>query len=156
MRLLAVALPHLPAILNGLDALGSRGLTGLLLLAPDAPLVPGVALGQIDVQPLGGGDEQLYEITAPRRIGPDRMVFGLIGDSFVVATDEEMARRAADLDTESLDEDAGGAVRVPVADLLQLEGDDVRPFTEVFEPLEATISADPGATVATARLDLRD
>jgi hypothetical protein len=149
--------PHLPAILNGLDALGSRGLTGLLLLAPDAPLVPGVALGQIDVQPLGGGDdEELYEITAPPRIGPDRMVFGLIGDSFVVATDEEMARHAADLETESLDEDAAGAVRVPVAELLQLEGDDVRPFAEVFEPLEATISADPGATIATARLDLRD
>ena len=149
--------PHLPAILNGLDALGPRGLTGLLLLAPDAPLVPGMALGQIDVQPLGGGDdEELYEITAPPRIGPDRMVFGLIEDSFVVATDEEMARRATDLDTEPLDEDAAGAVRVPLADLLHLEGDDVRPFAEVFEPLEATISADPGATVATARLDLRD
>ena len=84
------------------------------------------------------------------------MVFGLIGDSFVVATDEETARRAAELDTESLDEDAAGAVRVPVADLLQLEGDDALPFSEVFEALEATISADPGATVATARLNLRD
>lgn len=44
----------------------------------------------------------------------------------------------------------------PSADLLQLEGDDAQPFTKVFGAPEATISADPGATVATARLDLRD
>ncbi len=149
--------PYLPAILNGLDGLGTGGLTALLLLAPDAPLVPGVALGQIDVQPLGGGDdEELYEITSPPRVGPDRMVFGLIGDAFVVATDEEMARRAADLDATSLDDDAAGAVRAPLSALLGLDGDDAQAFDEVFDDLLATISADPAATVATARLKLRD
>ena len=149
--------PYLPAILDGLDGLGTGGLTALLLLAPDAPLVPGFSLGQIDVQPIGGsGDEELYEITSPPRAGPDRMVFGLIGDSFVVATDEEMARRAADVDTVSLDEDAAGAIRAPLATLLRLGGDDAKAYGEVFEDLVATISADPGATVATARLKLRD
>ncbi len=149
--------PYLPAILNGLDGLGTGGLTALLLFAPDAPLVPGAILGQIDVDPLGGeDDEQLYEVKSPPRGGPDRMVFGLIGDAFVVATDEEMARRAAELDTESLDEDAAGAVRVPVADLLGLEGAETKAFVEVFDDLVATISADPDATVASARLELRD
>lgn len=129
-----------------------------MLLAPDAPLVPGAALAQIDVQPLGGGDdeEELYEITSPPRAGPDRIVFGLIGDSFVVATDEEMARRAVDLDTESLDEEAAGAVRGSGADLLGFEGAEGEAFDEVFEDLVATISAEPDATVATARLELRD
>ena len=84
------------------------------------------------------------------------MVFGLVGDAFVVATDEEMARRGAELDTEELDEDAAGAVRVPVADLLQLEGAEGEAFAEVFDDLVATISADPDATVASARLKLRD
>lgn len=59
----------------------------------------------------GGEDQQLFEVTAPPGLGPDRMVFGLIGDAFVVAPDEEMARRAAGLETGSLDEDAAGAVR---------------------------------------------
>ncbi len=149
--------PYLPAILNGLDGLGTGGLTALLLLAPDAPLVPGVALGQIEIQTLGGsGDEDLYEVTSPPRAGPDRMVFGLIGESFVVATDEEMARRAADVDTSSLDEDAAGAVRAPLAALLGLRNEEAEAYAEVFEDLVATISADPGATIATARADLRD
>ena len=149
--------PYLPAILNGLDGLGTGGLTALLLLAPDAPLVPGAVLGQIDVNPLGDDDrEQLFEVTGPPGPGPDRMVFGLVGDAFVVATDEEMARRGAELDTEELDEDAAGAVRVPVADLLQLEGAEGEAFAEVFDDLVATISADPDATVASAWLKLRD
>jgi hypothetical protein len=84
------------------------------------------------------------------------MVFGLIGDAFVVATDEEMARRAAGLETGSLDEDAAGAVRVPVADLLGLEGAEAEALAEVFDDLVATISAEPEATVATARAELRD
>jgi hypothetical protein len=84
------------------------------------------------------------------------MVFGLIGDAFVVATDEEMARRAAELDTATLDEGAAGAVRIPGADLLGLEGAEGEAFAKAFDDLVATISADRDATVATARLELRD
>ena len=67
-----------------------------------------------------------------------------------------MARRAADLDTEELDEDAAGAIRVSGADLLGLEGAEGEAFARVFDDLVATISADPDATVASARLELRD
>jgi hypothetical protein len=150
--------PYLPAILNGLQGLGNGGLVGPLLLAPGAPLVPGTVLGQIGVQPLGseGGDE-LYEITSPPAPGPDRMVFGLIGDDFVVATDAEMARRAASLDAETLDDDAAGAVRIPVHELLLRQGGpDSEAFADVLGDLLATISADSEATVAAARLELRD
>src|SRR5919107_1004374 len=60
--------PHLPRILSAMQGLGSEGLLGLLLVAPDAPLTPGALgdLAQIVVDPLRGGDarpeEDLYEL----------------------------------------------------------------------------------------------
>jgi hypothetical protein len=90
--------PRLPPILRALQGLGNRGLIALLLFAPDAPLVPGALpalIGDIAVRPLGArsGDEQLYEITGldEESEGPEfavpSVVFGMIGDRFVVATD---------------------------------------------------------------------
>jgi hypothetical protein len=57
--------PDLPGILAGLQGLGTTGLTGLLFVAPDAPLTPSAfgLLVAIEVHRLaGGGAEQLYEI----------------------------------------------------------------------------------------------
>ena len=76
----------------------------------------------------------------------------------MVASDEEMARRAAAAETEELDEEAASAIRVPVAALLRREdaGRVEKALAEVFRDLVATISADPAATVATAKLEVRD
>ena len=113
--------PRLPPILRGLQGLGNRGLVALLLFAPDAPLVPGALpalVGDIAVRPLGGasGDEQLYEITGLQDDDENRdfavpsVVFGMIGDRFVVATDAERARAAAQMEVSDVD-DARGAAR---------------------------------------------
>jgi hypothetical protein len=68
-----------------------------------------------------------------------------------------MARRAASLQTETLEDDAAGAVGIPVRELLLSQGGrDAKAFADLFENLVATISADPEATVATARLEIRD
>ena len=86
------------------------------------------------------------------------VVFGLIGDAFVVASDTEMARRAAELETETLDREAGRALRIPVRELLLRERDDATAtaLAEVFDDLVASISAEPKATSAEARLGIRD
>jgi hypothetical protein len=111
--------PRLPGILRGLRGLGDGGLIALLLFAPDAPLVPG-ALGAlaaaIEVVPLGRGDddERLFRIDGlaepgpdgePGFAGPDEVVFGMIGDRFVVASDERGAREAAGMEVDGI----GGA-----------------------------------------------
>ena len=167
-RLLPRLRPHLPAILSGLQGLGDEGLLGLLLIAPDAPLTPGALLAQIGVRPVGGGDEEelLYEISGLRddvrdpvaQAGPDSLVFGLIGDAFVVASDRAMARRAAAVETETLDREAGSAIRVPLDRLLAArEGDDVGvALAKVLGVLTATVSAEPQATSARAELTLRE
>jgi hypothetical protein len=115
--------PRLPRILRALHGLSGEGLMGLLMLAPDAPLAPGLMLLQVGVQPLGGGgpEEQLYEVNGLREsdtgeevfAGPDRVVFGMIGDDFVVGSDRQAARDAAALDTEPASEQAASALRVP-------------------------------------------
>lgn len=160
--------PYLPGILSGMQGLGDAGLTALLLLAPDAPLVPGLPLAQIEVAPSGGAKagEELYEIGGLRddednpaaQAGPDRVVFGLIGDAFVVASDEAMARRAAEAKTDQLDDEAGGAIRLNAGQLLGVQEDeqDAAALAKVFGDLVAQISADPEATVAEVRLELDD
>ena len=159
--------PHLPAILTGLQGLGDEGLTALLLLAPDAPLTPGALLGQIDVNPFADAkpDEDLFEVSGLRdfddaaaQAGPDTLVFGLIGDAFVVASDIEMARRAAGLETEELDGEAGSALRVPLGVVLSDDEDDAdaKAVMSVFGDLAATLRAEPEATVAEARLAIKD
>jgi hypothetical protein len=107
--------PRLPAILQGLQGLGDEALIALLLIAPDAPLVPGaLPLLQegIGVRPLGG---DLYEIAGLDEgdnafNGPGTIIFGLIDDRFVVATDPERARAAAALDVSEVDDAEGAAV----------------------------------------------
>jgi hypothetical protein len=168
-ELLPELAPHLPRILRAMRGLSGEGLLGLLMLAPDAPLAPGAMLLQVGVEPLGGGapEEQLYEVSGLREAdageevfaGPDRVVFGMIGDDFVVGSDRQAARDAAALEAEPAPEQAAAALRVP-PDLLAGpvlgvdEGGEVLAGT--FGDLEVGFSADPRATRAHARMPLAD
>jgi hypothetical protein len=163
-RLLPRLEPHLPAIVKGLQGLGDEGLVGLLLIAPDAPLTPSVPLAAVDARPLPGGpqEEQLYEISGlhddPRsevaQAGPERVVFGLIGETFVVASDRAMARRAAAMKTTRLEQDAGSAIRVPAARLLERRGasDEERALARVIREVTVTFDATRERTTARARI----
>ena len=167
-ELLPELAPRLPRILSAMRGLGGEGLFGLLMLAPDAPLAPGAMLMQIGVAPLGGGaqDEQLYEVSGLREAepgepvfaGPDRVVFGMIGDVFVVGSDRQAALEAATLETEPASEEAASALRVsPRALAGEFGGGTAEVVLErVFEPFEIGFSADPRATRAHARIPLAD
>jgi hypothetical protein len=155
--------PALPRILEGLQGLGSTGLTGLLFVAPDAPLTPAAfgLLAQVAVNRLEGtADEQLYEVSGldPDNFqpGPDRVVYGLVGDAFVVASSEEMAREVAAMPTEPAPE-AATRLRVDVAALIEgaagsAAGEEVRLARELLEGAEASASAQDGDVVAEAEL----
>jgi hypothetical protein len=155
--------PALPGILEGLQGLGSTGLTGLLFVAPDAPLTPSAfgLLAQVGVTPIpGGADEQLYEVDGldpdNSEPGPDRVVYGLVGDAFVVASSEALAREVATLPTEPADE-AGTRIRLDVAAALDRAGlwvpeEDVRVARALIAGAEASASAEDGDIVADAEL----
>jgi hypothetical protein len=152
--------PDLPGILEALQGLGSGGLTGLLFVAPDAPLTPGAfaLLAAVDVRRLAGaGSEQLYEVTGLDEGGPERVVYGLIGDAFVVASSAELAREVATMPTEPADE-AATRLRVDVAPLLDrfgdlLEGEETDVLRELVERADASASAEDGDIVG--ELELR-
>jgi hypothetical protein len=168
-ELLPELAPHLPRILRAMRALSGEGLLALLMLAPDAPLVPGAMLLQVGVEPLarGASEEQLYEVSGLRDgdrgeevfAGPDRVVFGMIGDDFVVGSDLRAARDAASLETEPAPEQAAAALRVPpnllAGPILGVdEGNEV--LSGTFGDIEVGFSADPRATRAHARMPLSD
>jgi hypothetical protein len=107
--------PRLPAVLRGLQGLGDEALIALLLFAPDAPLVPGalpLLEAGIEVRRI---DDDLYEIFGLDEGdqpfgGAGTIVFGMIGDRFVVGTNVERARAAAELDVSEVDDAEGAAV----------------------------------------------
>jgi hypothetical protein len=161
--------PRLPRILQALHGLSGEGLMGLLMLAPDAPLTPGLALLQVGVEPLTGGaaEEQLYEVSGLREsetgeevfAGPDRVVFGMIGEDFVVGSDRQAARDAAALETEPAPEPAASALRVPPGlPIGELFGSDEANeiLARTFGDFEIGFAADPRATQAHARMPLAD
>jgi hypothetical protein len=160
--------PRLPGILRAMRGLGGEGLLGLLLVAPDAPLSPGALFAQIGVNPLAGGgaDEQLYEVSGLRAAepgeaifpGPDRVVFGMIGDHFVVGSDRPAAREAAALRTEAAGEDAASALSVPPETLAGLVGsaDAAEVLRGTFGDIEISFSAEPQVTEARAHAPLAD
>jgi hypothetical protein len=168
-KLLPELAPRLPGILTAMHGLSGEGLMGLLMLAPDAPLAPGAPLLQVGVEPLGGGqpEEQLYEVRGLREsetgeevfAGPDRVVFGMIGDDFVVGSDRRAAREAATLETEPAAEQAASALRVPpglpVGEMFGSE-EASEVLARTFGDLEVFLSADPRTTRAHARVPLAD
>ena len=162
-ELLAKIAPGLPGILEGLQGLGSFGLTGLLFVAPDAPLTPAAfgLLAAVSVNRLAGdASEELYEVSGldsgDRRPGPDSVVYGMIGDAFVVASTHELAREVAAMPAEPAPE-AATRLEVDVAALLertagQLGEDEVGIVRALLEGIEASASAKDGDIVAEAEL----
>ena len=156
---------HLPRILTTLQRLETQGLVGLLLIAPDAPLTPSFTqLARIVVEPFKDGppEETLYEVTGLRdewgstlaASGPERVVFGLIGETFVVASDKEMAREAAELEGERLDEPAASAIRVPIPALGLNTGDTAEnALLAQLGELRLSAAADRAALKARGRLE---
>jgi hypothetical protein len=145
--------PRLPAILRGLRGLGNTGLVALLLMAPDAPLVPGALpalAGGIEVRKVAR-EKDLYEITGldeERADGPEfavpGVVFGMIGDRFVVATNAGQAHRVADMDVSEVDGASGAAVARTdlgkwAADQLETFGVKTLPLGRVTGELEASL-----------------
>jgi hypothetical protein len=105
---LRVLAPRLPQLVEGLDGLRSQGLALLLLFAPDAPVTT-EALGQVQVEsPTGESD--LYHVSGLSGDGPSDLYFGVIGDVFVVGSDEERARSITDAPTEQVEGAHGAAV----------------------------------------------
>lgn len=160
--------PHLPRIVRSLQGLGDAGMLSLLLVAPDAPSTPSLPLGQIVAKPLperraGARDQLLYEMTGLHdnvrselaRSGPERVVFGMIGDRFVVASDRAMAGSMADLRTRRYGESAATAIRAPSDHLItDANSDERRIASRVIEELVASASADRSAFSARAELIL--
>lgn len=104
-RTLRKIAPDVPRLAQDLDPLRKEGLALLLLFAPDAPVGTSV-LGESDVTvERVDGERALYRISdlAAQVEGPeettaevpDEIVFGLLGDAFVVASDVPRARAAA-------------------------------------------------------------
>lgn len=142
MRRLA---PDLGRLVQDLQGLRAQGLIALFLVAPDAPIAPGVlGASELEMREIA---PDLYEIsgltetgagavtipgTALRTPVPDEIVFGLVEDVFVVASDEARARRIAT--TELVDAPAGTeGASVAVADLAAYQ-----------DEIEAFIGFDPG------------
>ena len=155
-RLLPRLVPHLPRLLTALQGLGDEGMLALLLVAPDAPLTPSLPLAAIEVRPAtrrpGRAGERLYEISGLQddvrnplaQAGPERVVFGMIGERFVVASDREMARRVARMPTRRAEARAASAIRVPGPQLLASRPDDepeIRSVARLLEELLVTVSA---------------
>jgi hypothetical protein len=102
--------PHLPELITGLQGLQSQGMALLFLFAPDAPLLAGGGeLHDVVVHPPDTRDG-LYQVTGLTGDGPSEMWFGVIGDVFVVASDEQRARGIADADTEPVKDARGASV----------------------------------------------
>ena len=155
--------PALPGILEGLQGLGSTGLTGLLFVAPDAPLTPSAfaLLAQVGVSRLPDtGADALYEVSGldegGRLPGPDRVVYGIVGDAFVVASSPELAREVAAMETEAAPEAATRLralvpeVAAGLADRLGLG--DAELLRAVVERAEASASAEDGDIVGEAEV----
>jgi hypothetical protein len=158
-ELLPKLVPRMPEILTALNrGLGSRGLQLLLLFAPDAPLTPGV-LGALrhgmDIRARGGAqDEQLYEIDPGD--GMEQVVFGMIGDRFVVASDMELAHTVAEMPLSEVDGARGAGVARTDFDtwstnLLQTE---IGVPTELFGELVAELEASLESLELRLRLDV--
>ena len=105
---LLVLAPRLPELVQGLEGLRSQGLAFLLLLAPDA-VASTQPLDDVQVD-LPDGPDDLYHVSGLTGDGPSDVYFGLVGDVFVIASEEERARAIAEEPTEPVDGAHGAAV----------------------------------------------
>jgi hypothetical protein len=100
--------PVLPRLIQDLEGLSSQGLALLLLFAPDAPALP-TALAEVRVEAPSGADD-LYRVTGLTGDGPSELYFGLVGDVFVVGSQEQEALDMADAETSPVAGAEGAAV----------------------------------------------
>lgn len=102
-RLLPRLAPHLPRLVEGLEALRSEGQALLFLFAPD---VLALQSPRVSVERVG----ELWRVSGLTGEGPDQLFFGVLGDVFVVASDAAAARRVADEETQPVDDAQGAGV----------------------------------------------
>lgn len=129
--------PHLPRLVTGLEALRSEGQALLFVFAPDV-----LVLQAERVEVVREGD--LWRVTGLEGEGPDELWFGVLGDVFVVASTEELARRVAEEETVEVEGARGaGVLRVDLSEaardtLRELDLNDFGRLGEVVAWLEAT------------------
>ena len=86
---------------------------------------------------------------------PERVVAQMAGDDVVVASDRDMAERAAGLDGTPVDDDAGAAFRIPLRALeLSDAGAPDRALLELLGETTATLTGDRSSVRAEGRLTL--
>jgi hypothetical protein len=107
--------PHLPALTEGLQGLQSEGMALLFLLAPDAPAA--APLQGVSVEP-PATEDGFYRVSGLTGEGPSELYFNVVGDVFVVASDEQRAREIAGADTVAVEGARGaGVIRVDLTEL---------------------------------------
>jgi Protein of unknown function (DUF3352) len=149
--------PHLPTLVEHLQPLRSEGMALLFLFAPDAPSP--IPLAQVQVTPPSEPD-RLYRISGLTGDGPEELHFGLVGDVFVVASDEERARAIAEADTEPIEVVEGASVFRADGDVLaqqaeQAGGGEFLPFTpRGFREVAGALDASRERLRAMLRLEL--
>ena len=79
----------------------------LFLFAPDAPAA--APMSDVKVDPPSTPDG-FYRISGLTGDGPSELFFGLVGDLFVVASDEQRAREIAEADTVAAEGAQGAGV----------------------------------------------
>ena len=145
--------PHIPALVEGLQGLESEGMALLFLFAPDAPAAAPMEGVKVDPPETEDGLYRVYGLTGE---GPAELHLGLIGEVFVVASDEERAREIATAETV----EAGGARGAGVlrADLRRLPDELRGIFGIPFEGRElvASLEAATDGLRARVRLELED
>jgi uncharacterized protein DUF3352 len=142
--------PHLPALVEGLQGLESEGMALLFLFAPDAPAA--APMSEVKVDPPSTPDG-FYRISGLTGEGPSELYLGLVGDLFVVASDEQRAREIAEADT-VVAEGAQGA-GVLRADLRRLqEAAAALPFPIDGKELVASLEASTSELRARVRVRL--
>jgi hypothetical protein len=143
--------PRLPALVEGLQGLESEGMALLFLFAPDAPAA--APMNGVKVEP-PETEDGLYRISGLTGDGPAELHLGLIGDLFVVASSEELARDIAAAETsEARGAKGAGVLR---ANLTQLgeRAADVLPFPVTGKELVASLEASTEGLRARVRVEL--
>jgi hypothetical protein len=142
--------PHLPALVEGLQGLESEGMALLFLFAPDAPAAAPMSGVKVDPPSTPDG---LYRISGLTGEGPSELYLGLVGDLFVVASDEQRAREIAEADTVAAEGAQGAGVLR--ADLMRLqEAANALPFPIDGKELVASLEASTSELRARVRVQL--
>lgn len=153
--------PDLGRLVQDLQGLQSEGLAALFLVAPDAPIRPGVLPpGRITVSTVAG-EPDLYRISglsAGAPVGlptpvPDEVFFGLIDEDFVVASSVREAKEIAAAKLGPPPRGVEGA-SVTVADLASFV-EEVEDISEVDSALLGELAASAEASLSELRARVR-